>query len=169
MCYLDLNLHKLQFYLHLQIYKNICASISQLIFPELNQIRDDSKIYHYSLEYIRIGFFFNFIICIFFVVFGEKIINIWMANKNFFDKDLFYLILLIVFIQNFNEVISYIFQSINKHLGYYSFYIIFLSISLIVFFITKDLFTLLYFYLTIEILMIFINLYLLKKLLSLII
>ena len=147
--------------------KNICASISQLIFPELNQIRDDSKKFnHYSLEYIRIGFFFNFIICIFFVVFVVKIINIWMANKNFFDKDLFYLILLIVFIQNFNEVISYIFQSINKHLGYYSFYIIFLSISLIVFFITKDLFTLLYFYLTIEILMIFINLYLLKKIIK---
>tara|TARA_B100001063_G_C16764538_1_gene557865 strand:+ start:120 stop:1415 length:1296 start_codon:yes stop_codon:yes gene_type:complete len=148
--------------------KNICASISQIIFPELNQIRDDKEKFNaYSLEYIRLGFFFNLIICIIFIIFGEKIINLWMSNNDFFEKDLFYLIIFIVFFQNINELISYIFQSINKHLVYYTIYIVFLTSSLVIFFVTKSLITLLYVYLTVEVIMIFINLYLLKKIIKL--
>lgn len=148
--------------------KNLSETISQIVFPELNQIRDDKKKFNnYSIEYIRLGFFFNLMICIFFLIFGEKIINLWMQNEYLFEKDLFNLIILIVFFQNFNEIVSYIFQSINKHLIYYSIYLVFLTSSMIIFFISKNLIILLYIYLGVELIMILVNLYLLKRIVKL--
>ena len=147
--------------------KNICASLSQIIFPELNHIiKNLNKFKEYSIEYIRFGFYFNLIICSFFLFFGEKLTDLWLSNSSFFDKKLFIIILSIVFIKNFNELIAYVYQSVNKHLSYYSIYLSLLISSLVLFLITKDIVTLLSSYLFIECMMIFLNFYFLNRLLN---
>jgi O-antigen/teichoic acid export membrane protein len=142
-------------------FTNILISV---IHPELNFSKKNKILFDkIFFVYLRIGFFINIFCGVGIILIGEYIYKIWLSDLVGFNNKIFIYFLLPISLQGFNELISIAHMSVNRTYRYFSINFILLSIVLIIFILHKNIYILAVSLIMIELLLFFVNIYILKK------
>ena len=148
----------------ININKSIINLLAHVFLPELNRNKKNKEIFKNIMKfYLKVTILINIFLMILIYMLGEFIYTLWLQESVNFNKDIFELLVLLVFFQNINEIFIYVQISENKHNKFFLKYTPSLLINILILLFHKNLYIYVITQIFIELFFMYLNLVFINK------
>lgn len=148
----------------ININKSIINLLAHVFLPELNRNKKNKEIFKNIMKfYLKITILINIFLMLLIYMLGEFVYNLWLQESVNFNKNIFELLILLVFFQNINEIFIYVQISENKHNKFFIKYTPVLLINILILLFHKNLYIYVITQIFVELFFMYLNLVFINK------